>query len=197
MEIELFGWLAVTVFQGALVVAAGYCLVRAMRSVREIGHAQAVEIAWSRWYSQAMHVAGMMLALLLIVYTSLAGGLWAVMTVSAGLLGLGVLQLVLVLRRLRAGLAGDGGSYKESVKAVVKHLQPDRVRGLDEDGASYVISSKDLRDFTELRGVVCMLNLNVAGRYADRIAALVPVMGFRGDDGSEFVLYADDTVVLG
>lgn len=197
MDVMVLVAVLVTVFQGACVFGGMYCLLRAMRGIKEMADIHSKTVAWDRWFIHAKWLVGflVLLSMCLLVSPSLRGGFVAVFAVACFMLFLGGLQLTLLLRRIdqMEQTSAVTAGQKNAQKIVVKKLQPNRLRGRDEEGAPVIFTEDDLKDFEEIRGVVSMINFSIALGYST-FKNCVPVMSFKGEEGQDFVLYQDDLV---
>lgn len=197
MDVMVLVAVLLAIFQGACVFGGVYCLIRGMRGIKEMSGVYVKEQAWERWFAHAKWMVGFLGLMSLCVWTSpgLRGGFVAVFVMAALILFMGGLQLAMLLRRIarmeRSNAFDESG--KTVQKMVVKKLQPNRLRGRDEEGAPVVFTEEDLKDFEEIRGVVSMINFSIACGYST-FKNCVPVMSFKGEEGQDFVLYQDDLV---
>jgi hypothetical protein len=199
MNIYVVAAIVLSIVQAVLAGGGIYAMVRSMRRFKAIASEREEIAVWKAWLGQLKWLAAAMVQLLMCSFLQLNwSSSWrVVLMVCATIFVLGLVLSLMMIRRIRAA-AQDAGKVLRSGQdgmVLVRHLQPDRVRGMSDGGTLLHMSAEDLKDFKAIRGFAQMINLRVAMRYQDCAAGMVPILRFVNDNGASLVLYEDDDVV--
>ena len=174
-----------------------YALYQCMKHLRTMVGAQDVASVWSRFNVLMVWAAVCCGALVLCAF---AGGrslsvVFLATFMSLMVIGAGFMLAHLRTKSLSVGREGAVG-VQDGELVEVRSLVQGRVRGRDDSGAEVGFEPDQLRRLVGVRGHVRMLNWTSARKSGDQAGGIMPLMGFRTEDGDSFVLYADDDVVI-